>query len=619
MRVDLISKSLLANCKWILLSAFSNELWQFGIRWIHILVIVIMGVRHLDTFVRNDILGSFYWINIEEQIREHFKKSVEPPIIVIDLLTLFEPLGMHDQKGLLFGGRFNLAFVAIDEFFTKLTRLGAELVFFCDGNINGQKKTTWCNRQDNRYEDNLKLIDAIERGTGLRALVNEYRAPLNFRYPLWNVAQKYGKCNMTFGRECDQVLAAHAMQVNALAIISNDSDFLIYKGSWRYWSSACLNLSTLCTIEYNRYAIVDQLGLNFDQMPLFATLMGNDIMPFDSVNYFHKRHGSGVNKFFSMAQYIRTLSYPQLDDNAILNILNEITNNKVDEDLIQKFHRSLDTYSVKIQPLNLNPTADPLIGALVRRDSPFEYLIWKGEPLDVSIYIADMRRNDFGNDYAKLLVGLISRMAGIILFQRKPRPKQLRIAIKTSHREPHRVHTFTVKYPRNIDTPTLLHLLSKEQSTQEMLRDIKFQLLSWTASDTLNPDELQKIPSHFRITAMTLYYLLERHLLKLFEADLFLQVAYDVSFQTYDIMAVEYPETIMSRPFLLAFFYQQIYKYMTHAIRVVGLDDEDNFRDGPLFDGVLFHQRYDEWSQGQYRVDHIKEWRIYAGLTSHLG
>ncbi|XP_062564549.1 uncharacterized protein LOC134227219 isoform X2 [Armigeres subalbatus] len=536
---------------------------------------------------------------------------------VIDLFALFEPLGMHDQKGLFFGGRFNLAFVVIDKFFAKLTGLGAELVFFYDGPVNEPKSATWCNRQDKRYKDNLKLIEAIERGTDLRALMNKYKAPLNFGYPLRYAAQKHGKCIMTIGRECDQELVAYAIQVNALAIISEDSDYFIYEGSWRYWSARDLNLSTLRTTEFNRHTLVNYLGLNFKQMQLLGTLMGNDIMPHDAVKYFLKRYFRGVNKFLDMAQYIRLFPFRKLNDNAVLTIFNDITNKIVGKDLIQKFRRGLDTYSVKIQQLNFNPTADPLIEALIRRDSPFEYLIWGGKPLDVSMCIADMRQDDFGNDYAKLQIALISRMAGIILFHHKPqRPKQLPIIIKASHQEPHRVYTFPVKYPRDEATPTLLELLSKDQATQEKLRNIKFQLLSWTASDTLNPAELQKIPMQLRLTVFTLYCLLERHDLELFEADLFLQVAYDVSFQTYDIRAVEYPKAIKSRPYRLVFFYQKMFTYTAKAFRLVGLDDEDNFRDDPPLDGVLFHKRYDEWSQGQYGVDHIKEWRIYEGLLT---
>nr|XP_019539584.2 uncharacterized protein LOC109410481 [Aedes albopictus] len=574
-----------------------------------------MGVRHLDTYIRETVPGGFIRINIEDEIRMYFQKAgktnPKPPIIVIDLITLYTPLSKYDRKGLYFGGRFNLAYTVIDELFGKLKGLGAKLVFFYDGPVPESKNETWCARQDRRYEEMLPLISAVDMGFDLTALMN-YSPPLNFRYALKFIAKKYGELKVTMTHECDQELAAHATKVNALAIISNDSDFLIYEGSWKYWSSREIQLPTLVTMEYNRAALVRHLDLSFQQMPLLATLSGNDIMPFDVVKLLHYQLGYG-DEFPKLARYIKALGNGPLNEVAIRNVLSTFTNSST---WFQQFQQSLNTYSVNINPQDGSTTGDLVQEALSKQESAFMYLLWLEKRLDVSIGLVDMRERDFGQDYGQLQISLIVRMAGIILFHRKPRqPTQCSIIIKTTHYEPHQAHSYPVVYPRDIETPTLLDLLSKDPVVLEDFQTVKYQLLAWIASDTLNPDKLREVPPQLRITVFSVYYLLDQKVLELFEADLLLQVAYDVAFETYDPKAVDYPRKIESRPFRLVFLYQTIYGLATKAYRLVGLDDE-NFRDDPPFDGVLFHKRYDDWSKGRCELEQIEEWRIYEELAT---
>nr|XP_029717483.1 constitutive coactivator of PPAR-gamma-like protein 1 [Aedes albopictus] len=584
-----------------------------------------MGVRHLDTFIRENVPGGYFRVNIEAEIRKYFETvrgpNPPPPIIVIDLIALFVPLSQHDKKGLLFGGRFNLAYAVMDEFLAKLKSLGARLEFFYDGPAQDAKNATWCERQDYRYTKMVELVAAVDRGADMDTLLNQYAMPLNFRYPLRCIAKKYGEYRVAIAQECDQELATYATNVNALAIISDDSDFLIYKGTWKYWSSRQLELSTLFTMEYNRDALVRHLGLRYEQMPLFATLCGNDIMPYDVVKAFHYRLGQNRDKFPNIARFIRIVEEDSLSfasDAVISILLKEITNqHTVDNDLVQRFKLSLDNYSVNIRPRNINPSKDPVLNVLIEHDSPFTYLIWQKKQLDVSIGVVDMRGREFEHDFGRLQISLIVRMAGIILFHSKPvRPTHCPVIIKLDHQSSHREHRLLILYPKDLEVPTLPALMSKDPVIHEDLQTIKFQLLSWIASDSLKPDELRKIPQQLRMTVFTLYYLVEQRAIELFEADLFLQVAYDVTYETYDFRSLQYPRTISSRPFRVVFLYQKIYSFAAKAVRLVGLDDADNPRDDPPFDGVLFHKRYDDWKRGCCGLEHIKEWRIYEGLTT---
>lgn len=580
-----------------------------------------MGVRHLDRFMRENVPGGCLRINIESEIRKYFQTAKTPnppaPIIVIDLISLYTPLSQHDEKGVLFGGRFNLAYVAIDDFFAKLKSLGAKLEFFHDGPVQESKTETWCERQDGKYSNRLKLIEAVDAGTTVEELLSQYEIPSNVLYPLKHVAKKYGGFRLSMSRECDQELAAFATKARAFAVLSDDSDFLIYEGSWKYWSTRELELSTLFTMEFNRPALVEHLGLSFKQMPLFATLSGNHIMPYEVVRKFHITLGRSRDKFPNIGRYILDLPQKPLTEMGINSILRRVLNQgTVDKDLTERFQLSLDVYSVNIRPQVMNPTEDRVLQVLLVHDSPFMYQIWEGVPLDVSIGIVDMGRKDFGQNYARLQLFLIRRMAAIILFHRKPqRPTHCPIIIKMDHESPHQEHRVPIQYPRCLEIPSLAVMQSKEPVMVKHLRKVKFQLLSWIASDTVQHDRLRKIPQELRMTALTAYYLLEQRAIELFEADLFLQVAYDVTYDTYDYRSVVYPATIGSRPFRLIFLYQKIYALIAKAVCLVSLDGGDSVRNDPPFDGVLFHRYYDKFNDGQCDLGHIKDWRIYEDLA----
>lgn len=59
--------------------------------------------------------------------------------------------------------------------------------------------------------------------------------------------------------------------------------FSLMTGSWRYWSIKNINREKYTTLEYNKEALRAKLSLSMAQLPLFATLCGNDIVLYDDV------------------------------------------------------------------------------------------------------------------------------------------------------------------------------------------------------------------------------------------------------------------------------------------------------------------------------------------------
>lgn len=80
-------------------------------------------------------------------------------------------------------------------------------------------------------------------------------------------------------RECDEEIAEYARNRQCFAILGQDTDYIIYEGAQYYLSILKLNLLTMTTLNYNRWGLARHLAIHPDQLPVLASLIGNDIVP----------------------------------------------------------------------------------------------------------------------------------------------------------------------------------------------------------------------------------------------------------------------------------------------------------------------------------------------------
>lgn len=192
---------------------------------------------------------------------------------------------------ILCGGRRNMYQIMLDDLFIKLKEAGAELVFFGDGSVPTVKYDTYCERQDQKYIRSMELQDLIYDGCPLQNIVHQDVAcrenlisRMGFPETLERTARKYGTLTTTFDAECDTEMAEYASRTPAvLAIMGDDTDFLIYSGKWRYFSMSNIDCDTLVTKEYSRLELRKFLSLTDKQLIIFSTLCGNDVMKYDDV------------------------------------------------------------------------------------------------------------------------------------------------------------------------------------------------------------------------------------------------------------------------------------------------------------------------------------------------
>lgn len=187
------------------------------------------------------------------------------------------------------------------------------MVFFKDGLIKNHKYRTWIKRQNARYHDSYEVLSCVYSGCSvddiLQRCLNKLEGMATVIPVVEEMAAKHGNLIFSLSKECDVEMARYANKHNVLAILSEDSDFLIFKGKWKLWSIYKLYAETLKTCESSRKALrkLRKLSLNDDQLSILPTIAGNDMIEFESIE---KAIGKNFRftpkfKFPKIANYIK--------------------------------------------------------------------------------------------------------------------------------------------------------------------------------------------------------------------------------------------------------------------------------------------------------------------------
>ncbi|XP_050081735.1 uncharacterized protein LOC126569007 [Anopheles aquasalis] len=569
-----------------------------------------MGVRHLKTYMNKHLKNGVFPVWMLPAIRKAAKRS-RRPLIVIDLMALFG-LFCSDKKSMLCGTRVRMIERQADELFRRLTEAGARLVFFFDGPPQQTKLTTWTRRQNRKYENMLTIIDAVDQEQPLHKIATRYYGaiPNNTCIKLNHIAIKHGPVIFSYSAECDQELAMYALQHKAFAIITNDTDFLIYEGNWHLWSADDINLGTLETLEYNRNALRCELDLSWPGMALWATLGGNDFFQYDTVQPFHNSL-NGNNKFGRLAQYVRMLPIGNgFNKSIVQQIVRRVFQGRpIPEDAEECLMQSVYFYSTN--PSLLSRPMDPMEAFLIEKEHSFVLSVLKGTAHNSTILFFDYRSTQLGN-YFDIIVPLIARTAGVILYHRQHERKEMTILAKRGHREPYDEHIVPAIFPTDIIPPHVMELLSEDESLQASLKQRKLHLLRWVCSDDVDDGLLQTVPSKLVTTVLTLVTLVRNDALLLFEADLLLSIVQDEingGFNSHPTIE-RYPVRVDPRAFRIAFLFQKVYSHIARSAKSFGLP-ADYYCSVP-YDGHRFHNCYAGWRSGQWTMNEGQQWRLYA-------
>lgn len=325
------------------------------------------------------------------------------PIIVVDFKSLAYCI-TREKSEYICGGRHQVTLKSWENILKQLKRTGCKLVFFSDLNMSSSKMKTWMKRQTDLFKKFKKFYESISQNENFEKILTIHKKkhlkpPNSTHHDMEIIAQKYGDFSYSVECENDLELARYAMENDAIAIISNDFDFLIFDGKWKHWSSGGITEDTLEVTEYDRDGLLKSLRLTRKEMFLFATVWGSD---------FSKKLFETIDE---AADFVRNNSSLKIDE-----IVRELSNQNID---LKAFQNSLNAFDVNYQPpdnqlINDDPFERKLLNS---KSKMYKFYMALMSPIQgISLLLYDMNENDPTPtvNLSELIIKWTQRKVGIL-------------------------------------------------------------------------------------------------------------------------------------------------------------------------------------------------------------
>lgn len=387
----------------------------------------------------------------------------QTPTIVIDAMAIITLMIGNNEGEILCGGRHRRYWKIFETFFSYLKSCNVKIVTFMDSAIQKNKKT-WLQRRNNEYEADCRLFDKINSKVAMHQLLKEHSdvgALMTARHDFAVICRTFGEVFNATHNDCDAELAYYANKEKAMAVISNDTDFLVFEGDWRLWSARDIDILELKTIEYDRKILQQHLrvSLSCSQLALWATLMGNDHTKshYMELQSFHRRISKKIMKlkwmsvakikelkWLSVAQFVKDGRWCEssfaINDYDIKRLCNEVFGNS-NAEMQELIRNGINSYNLNFEPYE---ETDPLLRLLSNHSSLYKIRTSQLQTLTVSMY--DMRRSDMTKIWTEGMAEIIKKCAGV-LWMEENRSYSFQLITKLHHCEKYVEQTVDAIYP----------------------------------------------------------------------------------------------------------------------------------------------------------------------------
>lgn len=366
------------------------------------------------------------------------------PKVVVDFLCLAHCVAKKEDDTVC-GGRHQVALNSWRKILNALQSSGCSIIFFADLAIQKCKIDSWLSRRNAKFDLDVSMYESINAGASIDLITATVRDSLSATFnAMETVAEEYGEFNTSLQYECDLELAQYAKREKALAIITNDTDFLIFDGDWRLWISLDIQLTSanqLITTELNRNGLLRLCSLNQRQLPLLATLNGNDITKKyeDKLYRFWCRLGPLRKRFQNIAQYVRQFGYGSLSWADYERISIDIFGS---DDMGNLIKQSIDSYNIDFTPATMDPLEKKLLKTPMYR--PYVALMSAIQAISTPFY--DMHHSHRGINFPAILLDWLKRKIGV-LRQRNGNTFIFTLLAKKYVSQLYMAHTETPIYP----------------------------------------------------------------------------------------------------------------------------------------------------------------------------
>ncbi|XP_048342747.1 constitutive coactivator of peroxisome proliferator-activated receptor gamma isoform X2 [Sphaerodactylus townsendi] len=274
-----------------------------------------MGVKGLHWFVTNACPGVCVVVNLKEMAENHHSiHPGSPPVIVVDAMSCLRH--WYTPQSWVCGGQWREYISSLDKFINTFTAAGIRLVFYFDGLVEQKKRDEWVKRRLRNNREIAKIFQFIKSNKqqpGRQMFFIPSALATFTRFALKSLGQEV-ICSL---QEADYEVAAYGLRNNCLGILGEDTDYLIYDTS-PYFSINKLCLDSLETVMISRQNLCSRLGLHITDLPLFACLLGTDVIPDNAMEGFRNRcvasfcsqsrsYDKRTNTVLAVANYISTI------------------------------------------------------------------------------------------------------------------------------------------------------------------------------------------------------------------------------------------------------------------------------------------------------------------------
>ncbi|XP_063700370.1 uncharacterized protein LOC134830732 [Culicoides brevitarsis] len=558
-----------------------------------------MGVHKLDFYINKTApAGIKKEISIKEEIVDYCLTCDKEPLIVVDLTYFLCGGPSLSREEQLCGGRANRFLHNVKSFFVGLRNLGARLAFFANAYTKDEDFEQWIEKAEARYQKEIAVLEYFYHGATLEdvtkfCLSNKIYVSLQkvTNQAVFEIARDQGRIFKM--HNLPQAVATYANVNKAFAVLGNNSDYNIYGGEWRYWNAGRLFMRDMNVVQVEKRLLREHLGLTEDQMPIFATMMGNHIIPEEAVKEFHEIIQSEVlvEKIASIISQ-STDAVPTGDDTKIMMSL--AFEDDFDQDLIRKslkHYKTLPTFEVP------KVSDNKLINQLYYESDLFSYQVLNEKVLYTSLQFVDLRKTDIPL-YSELALTLRRKCVGILVKNKPGGKHQQTFVIKTEHEEPFSMVKLDPIFPeclvpslKDLFMPLILKTASLEYKMQ------RYDLLKFVISEKLTQPTIDSIPKQYLATAVTIFYMFENKCLTVDEADIFTLSTYAAVMKKIPTKLAP-PETLNHRAFRLTFMFLRLSEHIKRAFVICGLSQ---LVDETCFDGFHFHATYEKFMQQDFK------------------
>lgn len=634
-----------------------------------------MGVRGLQSYIEHNCPNAFQPVSLIEMVAEYRKlhPNVQEPVIVVDGLNCMQ--WWYKNLDWVCGGQWLEFLHVLQRFVDAFAKIGVKLVFFFDCLTTITKEQQWITRRLKNLQDAKQCFEQIHQKSPIAS--DMYFQPASLSQVV-RIALKQVRGTTVYANvsgECDRIIASYAALYHCMAILAQDTDYVIYE-SVPYLSIQHLDLRIMKTMKYCRDAFCRSIGLQPSLLPLFACLLGNDCILRDNLNAFHHlifhsfnrnavpRHYSNllISKIIPcLTKYITTLQLSR-DQNTMFRMLPKIWQDVFRGQFpFEEFRKAVETYTLNFAATNLYPYPGitQQSSKMENRRGIYEVLVRKTINVEIMPLILDILsfgKREYGSSLedessAEFLPRVIvyrpihCRLYTLIF---KLRDNYLGNMTTLPHTESpiHASNTVEeywvssspghicpdITYPLPLNLPddeveNVLYqfLMCTHDDRSSTLACKKWQVMSECIGLTISTATLQRIPNQFKTLCIVLNYLIQHPdvPIKCWEVDAFLAqavhpMAKDVAWHSSLKL-----QTYIGRAVHLASLFCRGIGTVLDVLTVCGNPYSlEHCMPWNFFDGKRFHYCYTELSKRmdvpklfQYQVSCLEEFNHLKNAT----